>query len=436
MTTSQDSKIVKTSLPLTFTVVGAGLGGVAAAIGLTLAGHKVTVLEQAIELGEVGAGIQIPPNSSIILDQFGVKEAIAKVSTLPEKLRFFNWKGTKTLSTQDLYPYTVEKYGGEYFHIHRADFHRILVTRARELGVEIILGCHIDKVDFETNTCYTPDGRSFTSDVVIAADGLKSKIRSLILNKDDPAHDTGDLAYRALIKVSEMRKYKELKFIYEKPNITFFWGPDIHIVIYLLQGGETCNVVVLSPDTLPAGVNVQNALDTELPEMFKDWDPRLKSLWALVHETSKWRLQNSREMDTWVHDTANIALMGDACHATLPYLAQGAAQAVEDAACLTGLFGRIQKKSQIHATLQKFEELRKARTTRVVQGSTNCRNVYHCHDGPEQVKRDALCALNPPQEGCPNPWADPVFQKFLFGYDAFAEAESGWAELTAVSPSL
>lgn len=418
-------EIKQNKIPLHFIIVGAGLGGLSAAIGLSLTGHKVTVLEQAAALGEVGAGIQIPPNSVKILERFGCKKEIKDVSTLPRAASFYKWDNAKFLSSQKLYPYCVEKYGGEYLHIHRADFHRALVNRAKELNVELILNSIVNKVDFENNKVITTEGKEYSADVIIGADGLKSKVRCEILGKLDLPHNTGDLAYRALIPVSEMKKDPELSMFYNEPNITFFWGPTTHVVVYLLDGGNICNVVVLSPDTLPEDVNVGPAEDGELDELFKNWNPKLRKLLTLVKSTSKWRLQNSVEMETWVHYTANVALMGDACHATLPYIAQGAAQAVEDAACLTEVFGNIESKDQIHDALKIFENVRKSRTTRIVKESTNCQNVYHLPDGPQQEERDRICALEP-TVGCPNRWADPVFQKYLFGYDAFQEASNAW----------
>lgn len=421
------SPIIKTYTPLHFIIVGAGLGGLAAAIGLRLAGHRVTILEQAPQLGEVGAGIQIPPNSTKILDVLGVREALLAVSHIPRSFHFRRWENGEQLSTLLLRPYCLEQYGAPYLHIHRADFHKVLVDRAIEVGVKIELGARVSNVDFNTNSVQIGDDREFSGDVIIGADGLKSQIRQSMLGRPDPPHNTGDIAWRALVKISEVRKYPELKFIWEEPKINFWWGPNIHVVVYLLnsQSGQTVNIVVLSPDTLPEDVNIEPAKKGELINLFKDWDPNLQKLLKLVHETSKWRLQNSIEMETWVHETANVALMGDGCHATLPYLAQGAAQAVEDAAVLTGLFGRITDKSQIHGLLKVYENVRKWRTTQIVQGSTNCRNIFHLPDGEEQKQRDAILKLSP-RKGYGNRWADPVFQKFLFGYDAFKEAEKGW----------
>lgn len=144
-------------------------------------------------------------------------------------------------------------------------------------------------------------------------------------------------------------------------------------------------------------------------------------------------MQNSVEMDSWVHPAGKFVLLGDACHATLPYLAQGAAQAVEDGAVLGGLLAHVSAadKDNLRPLLDSFEALRKSRTTAVVQGSTALRNVFHMEDGDGQVGRDSILRADKPTKGFPNPWRDPVFQNFLFSYDGFAEAETAWAKLAA-----
>jgi salicylate hydroxylase len=236
-----------------------------------------------------------------------------------------------------------------------------------------------------------------------------------------------------LIKVSEMRKHPELEFIFERPNLNFWLGPHMHCVVYLLNGGEICNVVVLCPDNLPPDVNIQPATPEELRSLFEGWDPAFQKLVELVESTAKWRLQNSRELESWVHPTGNFILLGDACHATLPYLAQGAAQAVEDGAVLASLLVKLEDKSQLHDMLKIYEGLRKSRTTRVVQGSSYIgQKVFHLVDGPEQEQRDKDLQ-KPPFVGYPNRWSDPVFQKFLFKYDPEEEADRGLADFQAAN---
>jgi len=189
------------------------------------------------------------------------------------------------------------------------------------------------------------------------------------------------------------------------------------------------NIVLCCPDNLPPSVPSAQADLKEMCDFFADWDPRLRALLSIVQESSKWRLQNSEEMAHWCHPSGNFALMGDACHATLPYLASGAAMAVEDGAFLGSLFSRLTSRSQIPDILTIFESVRKARTTRVVKGSSHYRDIFHMHDGPKQEERDRQLLENDeePFEGFPNKWRDPVFQEWLWGYDVEREVEKAWA---------
>lgn len=304
-----------------------------------------------------------------------------------------------------------------------------MVRKARDLGVEIQLNSCVTRLDFNAPCVYLKDGRRIAADLVIGADGLKSRCREEMLGRPDPPHLTGDLAYRIVIETSDMRKHEELAELANNPAINVWMGPSGHAVCYLLQGGRLYNIVLLCPDNLPESVNIATGDAQEVRDFFKNWDPRLMKLLSMVREVSKWRLQNSSEMDTWLHPAGKFVLLGDACHATLPYLAQGAAMAVEDGAVLGGLLGRLEDGSQLKGLLATYESLRKKRTTRIVLGSTDHRDVFHLHDGKKQEDRDAILLGDERKAGSPNKWRDPDFQRFMFGYDAFAEVETAWAKL-------
>lgn len=217
-------------------------------------------------------------------------------------------------------PYAEERYGVPYLHIHRADYHKILVAEAERLGVSIRLGSTVTKIDFEKPSLHLKDKPEFHADIIFGADGLKSVCREALLGHSDPPHLTGDLAYRIIVKAEDMKKHPDLVDLAEKPAINYWMGPDGHAVCYLLKGGGLYNIVLICPDNLPEMVNTAKADVQEMRDFFKDWDPKLKALLGLVQETSKWRLQNSEEMESWSHSSGRFALLGDACHATLPYL--------------------------------------------------------------------------------------------------------------------
>lgn len=166
-----------------------------------------------------------------------------------------------------------------------------------------------------------------------------------------------------------MVKHENPRELVNNPAINYWMGLNAHAVCYLLKGGGLYNIVLACPDNLPELVNTQAADIQEMRDFFAKWDPRLKTLLSIVQETSKWRLQNSEEMKKWSHPSGKFALLGDACHATLPYLAQGAAMAVEDGAVLGTLMEKLGDKAQLKDVLVIYEKLRKERTTHVVKSS-------------------------------------------------------------------
>lgn len=399
------------------------------------------LIKPNVNYAQVGAGIQVPPNSSRILIKWGLRNAFERDAVNPHSF-ILRGKEGGVLSTQPMVPYVEDEYGAPYWHIHRADFHAHMVEKAQSLGVDIRLGARVDAIDFDTPVVYlagSGDGkedeedRRIKCDVVVAADGLKSRCRELLVGHADPPHDTGDLAYRILVRAENMRRDPLLAPLAATPHINYWMGPDCHAVCYLLKGGGLYNIVLIAPDNLPRdGPSTAPADLAEMHALFDGWDPALRRLLTLTEATAKWRLQNSREMPAWVHAAGRFTLLGDACHATLPYLAQGAAMAVEDGAVLGGLLAKVdarRKGELLPRVLNAYEATRKKRTTAVVQGSTALRDVFHMHDGPERDRRDAELLKDQPTEGFPNRWRDPVFQKFLFGYDAFAEVEKAWSRI-------
>jgi salicylate hydroxylase len=271
-------------------------------------------------MSQVGAGIQIPPNSSRILARWGILPAVEEHSVRPLSIIMRSYRSGELLSTQPLFPLIEDVYGAPYLHIHRADFHAALVEAARNEGVEIRVKCSVTGIDFDTPCVRIKNHPDFKADIILGADGLRSICREEMLGHADPPHPTGDLAYRITVKASDMQSHPELLKLAENPSITFWLGPQSHAVCYFLKGGGLFNIVLLCPDNLPEMTNTAKADLKEMREIFADWDPKLRTLLGLVQESSKWRLQNSHEMSSWRHDSGKFALLGDACHATLPYL--------------------------------------------------------------------------------------------------------------------
>ncbi|EGE08271.1 salicylate hydroxylase [Trichophyton equinum CBS 127.97] len=407
-------------------IVGAGLGGLAAAIGIARAGHRVTVLEQQADVQEVGAGIQVPPNASYILQKWGLLPEVEQVAVRPRDFIVRSYRTGKVLCVQNAFPYTFERYGVPYLHIHRADYHRILLNEAGRLGVDVRLDSTVIGIDFDSPAVHLLGKPDFHADLIVGADGLRSVCRQALLGHADHPQMTGDMAYRIIVRGEDVKRHSELADLAERPGMTHWIGPNGHAVCYSLKSGEMLNLVLVCPDDLPDTVNLADADPDEMRTFFQNWDPRLKSLLSLVRETQKWRLRNSGEMDSWSHPSGKFVLLGDACHATLPYLAQGAAQAIEDGAALGTLFERIKDSSQLRDLLSIYEATRKERTSVIVQSSSALRHILHMRDGPGQRNRDTKLYQRSPLESYPIPWIDPKFQAYLFSYDAFAEASKAW----------
>ncbi|KAI2619141.1 FAD/NAD(P)-binding domain-containing protein [Hypoxylon sp. NC1633] len=373
-------------------VVGAGLGGLGAAIAILLAGHNVTVLESASEIGEIGAGIQVLPNSSRILISWGLGDEVAKHATMPQYANMIGWKGN-FLSRMDLHAYA-KALGTPFWDFHRANLHRCLLDRAVELGVKLQVRSRVETVecaqDGLTATAVLSDGRFMSADLIVGADGISSQLREVLLGKPDPPLPTGDLAYRLLINAKDMLADPELRPFIQDPQVNYWMGPDAHAVNYVLRGGELFNMVLLVPDDIPEASMTVDGNVEEMQALYKDWDPKIGKILGLCQSVQKWKLCIRPTLEKWNHESGAFTLLGDAVHATLPYLASGCGMALEDAAALGLCLAKLTDKSrdQKLRALKVYEECRKERTERVVERGNFQQHMYHIHDGEEQRDRD------------------------------------------------
>lgn len=269
---------------------------------------------------QIGAGIQVPPNSSRILKRWGILDQVESFAVKPNAFILRSYHNGTILSKQNMASFALENYGLPYLHIHRADYHRILADEAERLGVRLMLGSRVIGIDFRQAAVKIANQPDLHADLIIGADGIRSVCREALLGRPDPPHLTGDLAYRFLVRAEGMRRNPNLRDFIEKPDINYWLGPQSHAVCYLVKGGDFFNVVLTCPDNLPETITTAKADPEEMRDLFQNWDPTLKEILGLVQETSKWRLEDVREMRSWNHPEGRFALLGDACHATLPYL--------------------------------------------------------------------------------------------------------------------
>ncbi|KAL3459731.1 hypothetical protein BJX64DRAFT_278962 [Aspergillus heterothallicus] len=438
------------SSTLKIIVVGAGLGGLGAAIAIRLAGHEVLVLEAAREIGEVGAGIQCLPNSTRILRSWDIHGNLVPKASQTETCNIIGWKGN-LVSSMDF-----EKAGKEhqsaFNDYHRADLHRVLLERAQELGAEIHTKCEVTDISFDSqqNTaCISIRGEEpQIADLVIGADGINSRCRELLLGRPEPPHRTGDMAYRILLDEKNIRQDPELVPFLDTKAVNYWYGPGAHVVTYPLRNASLLNLVLLVPDNMPEeGPSTLQGYVDEMLGLFRDWDPRIGKLLAMCPSVLRWRLCIRTSIRSWVHPSQAFALLGDSAHATLPYLASGAGITFEDAAVLGECLDRIETKSKIdkQKALAVYEQCRKERAEMVVQRGSVQQDLNHLPDGPEQQLRDekmrAFEAVETDwQNGKrgslpaglisgedPLVWRRHGVGEWLFSYDAWTDVESRWS---------
>ncbi|KAJ5651079.1 uncharacterized protein N7484_004802 [Penicillium longicatenatum] len=418
--------------PLKVIIVGAGIAGLTVALGLNKAGHEVLILERVHEIAEVGAGIQVAPNAARILGRLGLLDKVMEKSNSLEKNSLRRYANDQELGTAPLMPQVSEKYHAPLAVIHRGDLQRILLEGCKAAGIEIRTSSRVTKVpdDFEARV-QLESGEWISGDVVIAADGIKSDIRQQIASHHgvhDTCQPTGDAAYRVMIPKEEMSGDKRALDLLNH-NVGMRWmGPGGHIMAYPIKNNTVYNMVLLHPQKkdAPNEESWTNKGDKqEMLSFYHDWNDLVRSLLTYVPdgEVMEWTLNSHLPLPSWIEN--KCVLMGDACHPMLPYVAQGAAQAIEDAGVLTCALSLTES---VPTALSVYEAVRKERAERIQNSASETRKALHLPDGEEQRKRDE--AIRGPGKN-PDLWADHSWQDFMWGTDVMKETVDNWSDLVA-----
>ena len=361
-------------------VAGGGIGGLAAALAMVRQGFQVVVLEQAAQIGEIGAGIQLGPNAFHAFDGLGVGDKARNRAVLTDYMVMHDAIDEYQVGKIPTDENFRKRFGNPYAVIHRQDIHNSLLEGATETGkVEFFTNCRVESIeqgaDSVTVTC--GNGKTFTGQALIGADGVRSVVRAQYVN--DPPRVTGHVVYRAVVDEKDFPD--NLKW-----NAASIWvGPNCHLVHYPLRGGKEYNVVVTFHSRGKEEWGVTEGSKEEVQSYFQGICPKARQLIDLPKSWKRWATADREPIAQWTYGRAT--LLGDAAHPTTQYMAQGACMALEDAVTL-GEALRVCNKDWAKA-LDLYQHSRITRTARIVLSGREMGRLYHAK-GVERLVRNSL----------------------------------------------
>jgi salicylate hydroxylase len=361
-------------------IAGGGIGGLAAALALARRGHAVRVLEQAAQIGEIGAGVQLGPNAFAAFDALGVGEAARRRAVYTERMDMLDAIDESVVCSVPFGDAFRQRFGNPYAVMHRADVHRCLLEGVRAApGIELLTSCRVERIEAAADHVALIDsaGRVHRGSALVGCDGVRSAVRQQLVG--DAVRVSGHVVYRAVVEAADFPA--DLRI-----NAPVVWaGPNCHLVHYPLRGGEQFNVVVTFHSREPEVWGVREGSAEEVDSYFKGISERPRQLLALPKHWRRWATADREPIGQW--SFGRCTLLGDAAHPMLQYLAQGACMALEDAATLGAAVDA--HRGDLAAAFARYERSRVTRTARVLLMAREMGRIYHAA-GVERLVRNDL----------------------------------------------
>jgi 3-hydroxybenzoate 6-monooxygenase len=369
--------------PSDILIVGGGIGGVATALALAKRGVAAQVFEKAPEFGEIGYGIQQGPNAYRMLDWLGVMKALEPQAVFTKNLILIDALTDRELTRIDCGARFRARYGAPYTVVHRRDLHGALLEACRRRP-EIALHTSKELVGFEDRgtsvVARFADGSQAEGRALVGADGIRSRVREIVIG-DGPPVPAGHVTYRGVVPQDQIKDPSHFD------DMVIWIGPNLHFVQYRLRGGTVMNnVATVVSRKFARGERDHYGGPDELMDVFSRTTPHVQEMLTYVGKDKNWVLHDREPNPSWVK--GNVALLGDAAHATLQYLAQGACMAIEDGVVLSAKIAAATHggAGAMPAALAAYKEERYMRTARVVVTSRMFGAIIHCDAGTRDVR--------------------------------------------------